>query len=168
VDESSFIVVTRRKFAWAFNVSPVVEERRQTGPTLLAHAIAFVQNHDAAQNHGAHQRRCHVAQTARAFDYRRNEKIFRTRVQCGLHDEHVAAHPLPRRIRQGRLPHARFADQPGAHRDILFGYDHPGGQQMPHQLFLPDPTDGQFIGMGEVKGNSFDLDCHGLFNCSGP
>jgi hypothetical protein len=33
---------------------------------------------------------------------------------------------------------------------------------MPHQLFLPNPADGQFIGMGEVKGYSFYLDCHAI------
>ncbi len=42
----------------------------------------------------------------------------------------------------------------------LFGHDHPRGQQLPHQLFLPHPADGEFVGMGEVQSDAFDLDCH--------
>ena len=58
VEESSFIVVTSRKCGCALilmpatmhlDVAAVVEQRREAGPALLAHAIAFVQNHDAAR-----------------------------------------------------------------------------------------------------------------------
>ena len=144
----------------AFHVAAIIEQRREAGPALLAHAIAFVQNHDAAQDHGAHQRRRHIAQTARAFDYRRDQQIFRARIQRRLHDEDVAPHALGRRISQRRFADARLADQPRIHRHIVLGHDHPRGQQLPHEFFLPDPADRQFIGMGEVKTYSFNLNCH--------
>ena len=54
----------------AFHIAAVIEQRRQAGPALFAHAVAFVENRDAAQDHGADQRRSHVAQPARAFDAR--------------------------------------------------------------------------------------------------
>ncbi len=47
-----------------FHVAAVVEQRREAGPALLAHAVAFVENRDAAADHGGHQRRSHVAQAA--------------------------------------------------------------------------------------------------------
>ncbi len=74
-------------------------------------------------------------------------------------------HALCGRICQRRFSDSRFSDEPRIHRNVMVGHDHPCGEQMPHQLFLPDPANRQFIGMGQVQRNAFDLDCHGLFNC---
>src|SRR6516165_10375849 len=36
------------------DISPIVEQRRQARPALLAHTVAFVQDGDAAADHGGH------------------------------------------------------------------------------------------------------------------
>ncbi len=58
------------------------------------------------------------------------------------------------------LADARLAEQARIHRQVLLVDHHPGGQQLPHQFVLPDPVDGQFVGMGQVQSDAFDLDGH--------
>ena len=143
-----------------FHVAAVVEQRREAGPALLAHAVAFVENGDAAADHGRHQRRRHVAQAALAFDHRRDQQVFGARVHGGLQDVDIAAHAPAGGIGQGGLADARLAQQPRIHGQVLLVHHHPGGQQLAHQLFLAHPLDSQFVGMGEVQSYAFDLDCH--------
>ena len=144
------------------HIAAVVEQRRQAGPALLAHAVALVQDGDAAAEHGGDQRRRHVAQAARALDHRRDQQIFRARVHGRLQDVDIAPHALAGGVGQRGLADARFAQQPRIHGQVLFVHHHPSGQQLPHQLVLPDPLDGQFVGMGQVQGDAFDLDRHRL------
>ena len=79
VEASSFIVATSRKLRMGldldaghdgFDIAAVIQQRREAGPALLAHPIAFVEDGDAAAKHGGHQRRGHVAQAALAFNDR--------------------------------------------------------------------------------------------------
>ena len=143
-----------------FHVAAVIEQRRQAGPALLAHAVAFVENGDAAADHGGHQRRSHIAQLALAFDDRRDQQIFRARIHGGLQDVDVAPHALGGGVGQRGLAHAGLAQQARIHGQILLVHHQPGGQQLAHEFFLAHPADGQFVGMRQVQSDAFDLDSH--------
>ena len=116
----------------AFHVAPVIEQRREACPALLAHTVAFIEDHNTAHDHRADERRCDVAKAAFALDDRRDQQIFRSRIHGRLHDEDVTTHPLRCGIGQRGLADAGFADQPRIHRNVELRDDHPGGQQLPH------------------------------------
>ena len=79
-----------------------------------------------------------------------------------MQDVDIAPHALAGGVGEGGLADARFAQQARIHGQVLFVHHHPRGQQLPHELVLPDPLDGDFIGMGQVQGDAFDLDGHRL------
>ncbi|SPF55901.1 hypothetical protein SBA4_7550003 [Candidatus Sulfopaludibacter sp. SbA4] len=143
-----------------FHVAPVIQQGRQAGPALLAHAVAFVHDGDAPADHGGDQRRRHVAQAAFALDHGSNQQILRTRVQGGLQDVDIAPHALAGGVGERGLAHAGLAEQAGVHGQILIVHDHPGGQQLPHEFVLSHPLDRQFVRVGKVQGYAFDLDGH--------
>ena len=145
------------------DVAAGVEQRRQAGPALLAHAVAFVEDHHAAADHGRHQRRGHVAQLARAFDDRRDQQVLGARVHGGLHDVDLAAEALGGGVGQGGLPDARLAHQARVHRQIPRIDHQPGRQQLPQRFFLPDPAHGQLIRVRQVQRDAFDLHGHSYY-----
>jgi hypothetical protein len=77
-------------------------------------------------------------------------------------DINLAAHASARGVGQSGFADSGLAQQARIHGQVLIVYHHPCGQQMPHQLFLPDPLDRQLVGMGEVQGDAFDLNRHRL------
>ena len=74
------------------HVAAVIEQRRQAGPALLAHAVAFVEDGDAAADHGGDQRGSDIAQAAFALDHGRDQQVFRARIHGGLQDVDLAPH----------------------------------------------------------------------------
>ena len=139
------------------HVAAGIEQRSQARPALLAHAVAFVENRDAAANHRGDQGRRDVAQLPFAFDHRRDEQILGPRVHCRLENVDIAAQPLPGRISQRGLTDARLAEQARIHRQVLRVDHHPGGEQLPHHLFLPHPADGQLVRVREMQSYAFNL-----------
>jgi ribosomal protein S18 acetylase RimI-like enzyme len=101
-----------------------------------------------------------IPQAAFALDHRRHQQVFGTGVEGGLEDVGFAPHAPRRGVGQGGLADAGLAQEPRVHRQVLFVDHHPGRQQLPHQLVLPHPLDGEFVRMGEVQGNAIDLDRH--------
>jgi hypothetical protein len=134
----------------------------QTGPALLAHAVALVDDGDAAADHGGDEGRRHVAQVAAAFDHGGDQQIFGAGIHGGLQNVDVAAHAASGGIGEGGFADTRLAEEARVHGEVLFVDHHPGGQQLPHQFVLPDPLDGKFVRVGQVQGNAFNLDGHGL------
>ena len=57
-----------------FDVAAIVEQRREARPAFLAHAVAFIENDDAAAQHGGHQRRGDIAQLRFALDHGRDSR----------------------------------------------------------------------------------------------
>jgi hypothetical protein len=51
-------------------------------------------------------------------------------------------------------------DMARAHRHVLVIHYQPGRQKLAHQLLLADPLNGNFIGVGQVERNPFDLNRH--------
>ncbi len=146
-----------------FHIAAVVEQRRQAGPAFFAHAVSFIEDGDAAANHGGDQRRGDVAKAAGALDHRGDQQVFGTRVHGGLQDVDLAPHTLARGVGESGLADAGLAEQARAHRQVLFVNHHPRRQQVAHQLALPHPLGSQFIGMGQVEGDAFDFNRHVLF-----
>ena len=145
------------------HIAPVVEQRSQAGPALLAHAVSLVNDGDPAADHGGHQRRRDVSQTVFPGDHGRNQQVFGARVHGGLQNIDVASHALTGGIGEGSLADTRFAQKPRIHRQILFVYHHPRGQQLPHELVLSNPLHRQLIGMCQMQGYPLDVDRHTLF-----
>src|SRR5579862_2013025 len=136
----------------AFDIAPVIQQGRERCPAFFTHAVTFVENGDAAPDHGGDEGGSHVAQTPFPFNDRGDEKIFGAGIERSLHDVDVATHAACGGISQGGFTHARLADQARAHRQIGFVDYQPGGKELPHQFFLTDPVNGQVIGMSEVEG----------------
>ena len=143
-----------------FGVAAIIQQRRETRPALLAHAIAFVQDCDPAADHRGQQGGCHITQFGLAFDHRGDQQILRPRIHGGLHDVDFALQALGRRVGQRGLSDARFAEQARIHRDVLGIHHQPGSQQLPHYFFLTHPSDCQLIGMRQMKSYPFDLYHH--------
>jgi hypothetical protein len=143
-----------------FHIAPVIEQRREAGPAFLAHAVAFVDDGDAAGDHRCHQRRRYVTQVSRAFDHGCDQQVLRACVHGRLQNVHIPAHAFRRRVGQRGLTDPRLAEQPRIHGQVPLVQDHPRGQELPHQFLLTDPAHGQLVGMRQVQGHAFDVDSH--------
>ena len=143
-----------------FHITAVIEQRSEARPALLAHAVAFVEDHDAAAQHRGHQRRSDVAQPRFALDHRRDQQILGPRIDRGLHDVDFAIQAFGGRIGQRGFADARLAQQARIHRQILRIDHQPGRQQLAHHFFLPHPGNRQLVGVGQMQRNAFDLNDH--------
>ena len=89
-----------------------------------------------------------------------DEQVFRARVERGLEDIDFAAHAPAGGVGERGFAHAGLAEKARIHGQVLLIHHHPGGQQLPHQLLLPDPLYGEFVRVGEVKRDAFDFHGH--------
>ena len=145
-----------------FHVAAVVEQRRQACPALLAHAVALVEDGDAAADHGGDQRRGDVAQASLAGDHRGDQQIFGAGIEGGLEDVDVASHAPAGGVGEGGLADTRLAQQPRIHGQVLLVHHHPRGQQLAHQFVLSHPLHCKLVGVRQVQGYPLDLDRHRL------
>src|SRR5579871_6766359 len=74
-----------------FHVAAIIEERSETCPAFLAHAVPFVENNDPSAQHRGHQRRSDISKLRLALNDGRNEKILRPGVDGGLKNINFAA-----------------------------------------------------------------------------
>ena len=95
-----------------------------------------------------------------AFNHRRNQEIFRPRIDGGLHDVNFSLQAFCRGISKSGFTHAGLAQEAWIHRQVLRINHEPGGQQLAHHFFLSHPLNRQFVGVGQMQRNAFDLNDH--------
>ena len=101
-----------------------------------------------------------IPQLRLAFNHRRDQQVFGASIDRGLHDVDFAAESFGGGIGEGGFADAGFAEQARVHRQVAFVDDEPGGKQLAHHLFLADPADGNFVGVGQGGGYAVDINCH--------
>ena len=67
-----------------FHIATIIQQRREASPTFFAHAVAFIQNHNPATNHGCHQWRSRVAKLSAGCNHRGDKQVFGPRIQGSL------------------------------------------------------------------------------------
>jgi hypothetical protein len=140
------------------DVAAAVEEGGERGPGLLAHAVALVEDADAAGDHGADEGAGDVAQLLAVGDDGGDEQVLRAGVHGGLEHVDGEAEGLGGGGGEGGLADAWFADEAGRHGVVVVVEDHPGGEELAAQLGAADPLPVEFIGRREAQLDALDHD----------
>ena len=118
----------------------MVKQWRQTGPRLLVHPVALVENAHTAAQHRGDKRRSVILDPAVFTEDWSDQQVFRPGIGSALIDVELLLTCVCRRDRKRRFTDAWRADDSWSQRQILFVDDDPAGQQLPERLTLPDPV----------------------------
>ena len=135
----------------------MIQQRRQAGPRLFVHAVAFVQEANAALNHRRHQRRGVVLDGPALAQHRRHEQIFGARVGRALIDVERLLALAGGRDRERRLADAGRSEEPRRQRQVLLIDDQPAGEDLFQDFALADPGPRRRIGGTEMQTNAVNF-----------
>ncbi len=138
----------------ALDVAPLIEQRRQRGPALLVHAVALVEDAHPAAHHRRDQRRGVIGDLAVVGENRRDDEVLGARVGGALIDVQILVPVARRSHAQRRLADPGHTLDARHQRQVGVVDDEPTRQQLPQNLFLPDPLADRRIRTAEHEAHA--------------